>query len=123
MISLEDEDTGDILLTDVHCKLFNNETCRCRDYVNRKQHVPDCVKLTPGSIAKLQWMPQTCAYRLLNEGKDLPEWHHLVSGDGNSIHRAGMSVQGATISEKDVSDAGLLTRITVWPGEPDHDGG
>ncbi len=120
LISLEDEDTGDILLTDVHCKLFDNQSCRCRDYENRKRHVPDCVKLTPGKIASLQWMPRTCAYRLVSEGKSLPDWHHLVSGDRNTIHEVGQSVQAATISELDLPEKDLVTRITVWPGEPDH---
>ena len=119
LISLEDEETGDILLTDVHCRMFDPDTCRCRDYANRKQHVPDCVQLTPGNVASLQWMPRTCAYRLLSEGRPLPDWHHLVSGDRNTIHAAGMSVQGATVTEEGRGEAELIRRITVWPGEPE----
>ena len=121
LISLEDEDTGDILLTDVHCRLFDETTCRCRDYANRKRHVPDCVQLTPENIPALQWMPRTCAYRLLDEGKDLPAWHHLVSGDRDTIHDQGWSVQGATVSEERVPDANLVKRIVLWPGEPGAD--
>ena len=118
LISLEDEDTGDILLTDVHCRLFDGTTCRCRDYANRKRHVPDCVQLTPDNIPALQWMPRTCAYRLLDEGKDLPAWHHLVSGDRDTIHEQGRSVRGATDSEEGVAEPELVKRIVVWPGEP-----
>ena len=118
LISLEDEDTGDILLTDVHCRLFDGDTCRCRDYANRKRHVPDCVKLEPGNIAALKWMPRTCAYRLLSEGKDLAAWHPLVSGDSEAIHATGRSVRGATESEEGKSEEELIRRITLWPGEP-----
>ena len=118
LISLEDEDTGDILLTDVHCRLFDSGTCRCSNYAERKAHVPDCVKLEPGNIAALRWMPRTCAYRLLSEGKPLPDWHHLVSGSRDTVHAAGLSVQNATQSEDEVAEEALVKRIVLWPGEP-----
>lgn len=118
-IRLEDEDTAQIYITDVACKLFNPETCRCGDYVNRSQKVPDCVTLTPDNVANLKWMPQTCAYRLISEGKDLPEYHHLVSGSRQTIHDVGMSVQDAVTSEVLVSEEEQITRIVIWPGEPD----
>ena len=123
LISLEDEDTGDILLTDVHCKLFDSGACACSDYANRKRRVPDCVQLTPGKIAGLQWMPRTCAYRLLSEGKPLPAYHHLECGDRNAIHRAGMSVQDATETEEGKTEEDLIRRIVIWPGEPGREPG
>ena len=104
LVRFEDELTGEITPTRVHCKLFDAHACRCRDYENRKQHVPDCIKLTPGNVDDLNWMPKSCAYRRLNEGKPLPRWHHLITGDPESVHRAGVSVRGQTISELVLDD-------------------
>jgi len=118
-IRLEDEVTGDIYITDVACKLFDPATCKCTDYANRSQKVPDCVTLTKDNVAQLKWMPRTCAYRLLSEGKDLPDYHHLISGSRDTIHEVGMSVQDAVTSEIFVSEDEQVTRIVIWPGEPD----
>ena len=104
LIRFEDEDTGDVIPTKVHCKLFDGQACRCSDYENRKQHVPDCIQLTPGNIEALKWMPLSCAYRRLHEGRGLAAWHPLVSGDPESVHRAGVSVRGQTISEEGLAD-------------------
>ncbi len=121
-IRLEDEDNGDIYITDVACKLFDPETCQCTDYPKRSVHVPDCVTLTPENVHQLHWMPQTCAYRLVAEGKDLPDYHHLVSGSKNTIHEVGMSVQHAVVSELLVKEDDHPHRIVIWPGEPDIGG-
>jgi uncharacterized cysteine cluster protein YcgN (CxxCxxCC family) len=118
-IRLEDEDTGQIYITDVVCKLFDPSVCRCTDYTNRSVKVPDCVTLTPENVDKLHWMPQTCAYRLVSEGKDLPDHHHLISGSYDTIHEAGMSVQDAVVSELMVDEDQQPHRIVIWPGEPD----
>jgi uncharacterized cysteine cluster protein YcgN (CxxCxxCC family) len=99
LIRFEDEDSGEIIPTRVHCKLFDPASCRCSDYADRKRHVPDCIKLTPGNIDDLMWMPKSCAYRRLHEGRDLAAWHPLISGDPESVHRAGVSVRGQTVSE------------------------
>jgi uncharacterized cysteine cluster protein YcgN (CxxCxxCC family) len=99
LIRFEDEDTGDVVPTRVACKLFDAQLCRCSDYAGRKAHVPDCIKLTPYNIDQLQWMPLSCAYRRLNEGRPLPSWHPLITGDPESVHRAGVSVRGQTVSE------------------------
>jgi uncharacterized protein len=99
LIRFEDELTGEIVPTRVACRLFDAEQCRCGDYANRKAKVPDCIKLTPGNIDDLEWMPKSCAYRRLNEGRGLAWWHPLVSGDAESVHAAGVSVRGQTISE------------------------
>ena len=104
LIRLEDEDTGEILPTTVACKLFDDQACRCSNYADRKRHVPDCIKLTPYNIEGLEWMPLSCAYRRLYEGKDLPAWHPLVTGDPESVHLAGVSVRGRTISETTLDD-------------------
>ncbi|MCC5961832.1 MAG: YcgN family cysteine cluster protein [Rhodobacteraceae bacterium] len=97
---LEDIDTGEVIFTRVACRLFDDATCRCANYAERKAHVPECVVLTPATLDDIAyWMPRTCAYRRLHEGKGLPRWHPLVTGDPQSTHRAGMSVQDRTVSE------------------------
>ena len=121
VISLEDEDTGELYLTDVSCKLFDSKACGCGDYANRKQYVPDCVKLTPRNVPTLDWLPRTCAYRLVAEGKDLHWWHPLVSGDRETVHTSKASVRGKTRGEGRLKMQGLMKRITKWPeplGEP-----
>jgi len=118
-IRLEDEETEDIYITDVVCKLFDPLTCQCTDYANRSKRVPDCVTLTPDNVHKLKWMPQTCAYRLVAEGKDLPEHHHLISGSRDTIHSVGMSVQNAVVCETVIDEDDLPRRLVIWPGEPD----
>jgi uncharacterized cysteine cluster protein YcgN (CxxCxxCC family) len=103
---LEDEDTGDIYFTSVGCRLFDAGACRCSDYENRQARVSDCVRLTPGNVRTIPWLPSTCAYRLVAEGQDLAWWHPLVSGDPDMIHRAGISVRGrVTASENDLAEA------------------
>ena len=99
VIRFEDEDTGDVIPTRVHCKLFDPDACTCADYANRQAQVPDCIKLTPNNIERLAWMPKSCAYRRLNEGRPLAAWHHLISGSRETVHTAGVSVRGQTISE------------------------
>jgi uncharacterized cysteine cluster protein YcgN (CxxCxxCC family) len=99
---LEDEDSGEVALTRVACRLLDDATCRCTHYENRHSFVPDCIVLKPENLdTHAYWMPKTCAYRLLWQGKSLPEWHPLISGSPDSVHAAGMSVQGNTVSEFD----------------------
>ncbi len=99
LVRFQDEDTGEVVPTRVHCKLFDPDRCACSDYPNRKAHVPDCIKLTPQNVEQLGWMPRSCAYRRIAEGRGLADWHPLVSGDPESVHRAGVSIRGQTISE------------------------
>lgn len=108
---INDED--EIFFTDAACRLLDLKTCRCGNYPERKKHVPDCQVLTVHNISEFRWLPSTCAYRLLAEGKDLADWHPLVSGDPESVHRAGASVRGRAYSEDDVLD--LENRIVDWP--------
>ena len=96
---LEDAETGELHPTNVACRLLDRRAARCRDYKNRKAHVPDCVRLTIGNLWGIDWLPSTCAYRLRAENQALPDWHYLISGDRDTVHRAGMSVRGWTISE------------------------
>ena len=114
LVRFEDEETGDVIPTRVHCRLFDAQACRCRDYAGRKKHVPDCIKLTPHNIEALEWMPRSCAYRRLHEGKPLPSWHPLITGDPESVHEAGVSVRGQTISEAALEDSEDALDFAAW---------
>ncbi|MCW4113853.1 YcgN family cysteine cluster protein [Aurantimonas sp. MSK8Z-1] len=114
---LEDWDTGEIYWTNVACRLLDDGSCRCRDYPNRQASVPDCVPLDAHAARTLSWLPPTCAYRLLGEGHDLYWWHHLVSGDPETVHEAGISVRGRTISEEGMEPEDLEDHLVDWPGE------
>jgi uncharacterized cysteine cluster protein YcgN (CxxCxxCC family) len=103
---LEDEDTGEIYWTTVACRLFDCASGRCSDYGNRLSRVSDCVGLTPEKVRAIGWLPKTCAYRLIAEGRDLYWWHRLVSGDPETVHLAGVSVRGrVTAMEGDLPEA------------------
>lgn len=99
LVKLEDEDTGDVHLTRLSCALLDPGTCRCSDYPNRFARMPDCVEISPAKLKEIDWLPPTCAYRLVQEGRDLFWWHPLVSGDPETVHAAGISVRGWTKSE------------------------
>ncbi|MGH6986329.1 MAG: YcgN family cysteine cluster protein [Caulobacteraceae bacterium] len=99
LVRLEDLDTGEVTPTCVACRLLDETSCRCSNYAHRTELVPDCVKLTPRNIAALSWMPASCAYRRLHEGRALPAWHPLLTGDPESVHKARVSVRGRTINE------------------------
>ena len=114
LIKLEDVDNGEIHYTDVGCTLLDSQSCRCRNYENRKTIVTDCVILTPDRLEQIPWMPATCSYRLIYEGKDLPDWHPLVTGDPDSTHQAGQSVAGQIISEDDIDEDDLPSHIKDW---------
>lgn len=102
---IEYEDTGEVEYTRVACRLLNGDTCQCSNYTNRHQYVPECVRLSPKTLAKVAyWLPGTCAYRLLYQGKTLPDWHPLRTGDPNSTHSSGHSVRGWTVSELSVDE-------------------
>jgi uncharacterized cysteine cluster protein YcgN (CxxCxxCC family) len=105
MAKLEDEDTGDIYWTTVACRLFDAGRCRCGDYEHRLERVSDCVRLTPQNVRRLGWLPSSCAYRLVAEGRDLHWWHPLVSGRAETVHEAGISMlDRVTVSENELAD-------------------
>jgi len=116
LVKLEDEDTGKIHYTDVACALLDTGACRCTDYGNRQQRIPDCVTLTPENINRVKnWMPSSCAYRLLADGKPLPDWHHLECGDTQAVHHARKSVRGRCVTETGIEIDDLPARIVRWP--------
>lgn len=112
---LEDEDTGQYLYTRAACKLLDLDTCRCTDYANRHARVPDCVALTPENVGGLGWLPATCAYRLLEEGKSLPWWHPLVSGRPDTVAEAGITVAGEAYSEEGITVDELVDHLWRLP--------
>lgn len=113
LIKLEDVDTGELAYTDVACRLLELDLCRCTDYPNRTVRVPDCLQVTPELARTAGWLPSTCAYRLLAEGKELHWWHPLVSGDPDTVHQAGMSARNRAIHESRRVDP--EDRIVSWP--------
>jgi uncharacterized cysteine cluster protein YcgN (CxxCxxCC family) len=119
LVKLEDADTAEIHFTDVGCTLLDAKTCRCRDYRRRRSRVSDCVKLTPETVRSLTWLPVTCAYRRLAEGRGLAWWHPLVSGTAETVHLAGVSVRGrVSASEDDLPPEDFGERIVKWPNRP-----
>ncbi|MDN2566543.1 YcgN family cysteine cluster protein [Aquibium sp. A9E412] len=118
LAKLEDEDTGEIHWTSVACRLFDAGLCRCTDYANRLERVPDCVRLTPDNVATIAWLPATCAYRLVAEGRDLPAWHPLVSGRADSVHEAGVSIRGRVTAFEEECDEPEAYVAHILPEEP-----
>ncbi|ATX82698.1 hypothetical protein Ga0123462_1855 [Mariprofundus ferrinatatus] len=107
----EDEDSGEVLYTDIRCRLFNDSTCRCTDYANRTALIPECINIRKLSDAHYAWLPESCAYRLLHEGKPLFEWHHLISGSRNSVHEAGISLHKKTICGENFTEEDIVRHI------------
>ena len=112
---LEDEDTGRFLYTRTACKLLDLKTCQCTDYKNRAARVPDCVALTPANVGELGWLPSTCAYRLIEEGKPLAWWHPLVSGRAATVQEAGITVAGIAYSEEGIGVDDLVDHLWRLP--------
>jgi uncharacterized cysteine cluster protein YcgN (CxxCxxCC family) len=115
LLKLENADTGRIDFTEISCRLLDVRTCRCSRYARRKRNVPDCVVLDAATVGSLGFMPSTCAYRLVAEGRDLPWWHHLISGSRETVHLAGASVRDRVISETAIDEEDYQDYIVDWP--------
>lgn len=113
---LEDEETGDVYFTDLACRLLDTQSCRCGDYGKRASEVPACLVLRADQPETFRWLPASCAYRRLSEGKDLPAWHPLLTGDPESVHDAGISVRGNVVSERDTNQWTVLKQLS-HPGK------
>ena len=109
---LEDEETGDVYFTDIACRLLDTNTCRCTDYSSRAEKVASCLVLSVDEPEAFNWLPESCAYRRLAEGKDLPQWHPLLTGDPNSVHEAGISAMGKVVSETETGQWTVLRKLS-----------
>jgi len=114
LVKLQDEDSDEIGVTNVACRLLDCDQCRCSDYSHRHDQVAACAPFTPHEVAAFHWLPPTCAYRLLAEGKPLAAWHPLVSGDAASVHAAGISVRNKVVSETTVPEQDFEDYIVRW---------
>ena len=114
VIKLEDFDTQEVHYTNVSCNLLCEKSASCKDYENRKSIVPDCIILSPDNLKDLKWMPETCAYKLLNEGKNLPYWHPLLSGNDKDIVNSGNSVKNRVTNENKIKIKDLPDYIFNW---------
>ena len=108
---VQDEDTEEVFFTDMACRLLDLDTCRCTDYANRASEVPECLVLSAHDPSRFDWLPASCAYRRLASGKDLPAWHPLVTGDPDSVHDAGISVQSFAVSENEMSEWSIVINL------------
>lgn len=111
---LRHEETDELAFTRVACRLLDLQTCRCTNYASRQRIVPDCVALRPDNLSRIDWLPPSCAYRLVAEGQDLPSWHPLRTGDPGSVHTAGASVRGRAVDERAAGPP--ENHIVAWPG-------
>jgi len=111
LLKLEDEDSGELFFTNVSCHLLDIQKCSCKDYPNRKFLVPECLLVRKMQISEYQWLPKTCAYRLISEGQPLPKWHPLVSGSRQSVQQAGITVEGFAVSEEYIHPEQLQDHI------------
>lgn len=112
LIKLEDAETKELFYTDVACHLLDAKSCQCKDYKNRRTLVDDCLQLEVDDVEEFKWLPISCSYRRLHEGRDLPKWHHLISGDRNAVHKRKKSVKNRVVSETEVME--VAEHIVYW---------
>ena len=112
LIKLEDAETKELFYTDVACHLLDAKSCQCKDYKNRRTLVDDCLQLEVDDVEEFKWLPISCSYRRLHEGKDLPKWHYLISGDRNAVHKRKKSVKNRVVSETEVME--VAEHIVYW---------
>ncbi len=116
LTQLQDEESEQLVFTNVACDLLNDNTCLCTDYDNRSERVPSCVTMDAGNVEQAaEFAPPSCAYRLLLLGEPLPEWHHLISGDTDTVHQQGKSARGRVVFQRDVDEESIEDYVVEWP--------
>lgn len=115
LVKLEDDDTGEIHNTGLSCRLLDTQTCRCTSYTNRHDLVDDCIRLDADNVMALKWLPRSCAYRTIEEGRTLQWWHPLISGTRQTVIDAGISVAGQVESEEGVDEDDTVDYMRDWP--------
>ena len=115
LVKLEDEDTEEVHYTMASCSYLDTKSCRCVDYPNRTTNIPDCKELTAETLGEMDWLPPSCAYRKVAEGRELSWWHPLVSGSTETVHEAGISVRGKIVSEDLIAEEDLWGAVVRWP--------
>ncbi|MCP5084377.1 MAG: YcgN family cysteine cluster protein [Alphaproteobacteria bacterium] len=115
LVKLEDEDTDEVHYTMASCAFLDVKSCGCSDYANRTANIPDCRELTAETLSEMDWLPPSCAYRKVAEGRALSWWHPLVSGSSESVHEAGISVRGKVVTEKLIAEEDLWGAVVRWP--------
>ena len=110
---LEDEDTGEVHYTEIVCRYLDRDTCNCTEYKHRQELVPNCVWLKPEDVKEFHWLPSSCSYRLISEGKPLPKWHHLRSGDKDLIHKRNQSMRRKGIPDDKIPEDDWQDHI-IW---------
>lgn len=108
------EDSDEIFYTRIVCRYFDQQSSRCQCYSARNQKVPDCLVVKNSNINELNWMPETCAYKLRHQGKPLYDWHPLIAGNRIAMERAGISIRGKVLSEEYVHQHGMEEHIINW---------
>ncbi|MBE6452158.1 MAG: YcgN family cysteine cluster protein [Alphaproteobacteria bacterium] len=95
-----------IKFTNTVCRFLDCHSCLCQIYHHRFEKVPDCRDIDISAIREQpRWLPKTCAYWLLDNGYDLPDWHPLITGKAESVHQAKMSLRNRdVVSESRVTD-------------------
>lgn len=111
---LQDEDTDEVVYTRVVCRYMDQGDCSCTEYLRRRELVPDCLVLTPENLPELDWIPDTCAYKLRERGEPLREWHPLIAGSRRAMEEAGISVSGKVVSENHVHEDGIEEHVIRW---------
>ena len=112
LIKLEDAETKELFYTDVACHMLDASTCQCKDYKNRRTLVDDCLQLEVDDVEEFKWLPKSCSYRRVQEGRGLPKWHHLISGDRSTVHKKMKSVKNRVVSETEVME--VAEHIVYW---------
>ena len=105
-----------VVYSSIACSLLNDKSCQCTKYQQRTKLVPDCVQLTQDNLDAIFFMPPSCTYRRIQEGRGIPSWHPLLhKGKPSAMHKAGMSVRGKIVKDDQVSIEKFEDYIVSWP--------